>query len=76
MVALGYTVYSPITHSYPMARVGKLPDDWAYWESIDRWYIERCEEVHVITVDGWKESVGVQAEIQAAKTLGRLVRYV
>lgn len=71
----GQVVFSPITHSHPLAQHG-LPENWQFWERYDRAFLERCDEVVVLTLDGWEESVGVQAEILIARELGKPVRYV
>jgi hypothetical protein len=36
----------------------------------------RCDEVVVLMLDGWEESIGVQAEIRIARELGKPVRYL
>jgi hypothetical protein len=53
-----------------------LPTDWQFWEPFDRHQLERCDEVVVLTLDDWRESVGVQAEIRIAAEYGIPVRYV
>jgi nucleoside 2-deoxyribosyltransferase len=68
-------VFSPITHSHPLAQHG-LPGNWQFWERYDRAFLERCDEVVVLMLDGWGESVGVQAEIRIAWELGKPVRYL
>ena len=35
----GKFVYSPISHTHPIALAGNLPLDWAYWQSLDEFYI-------------------------------------
>jgi hypothetical protein len=52
-------VFSPIVHSHPLVRHG-LPTHWRFWEAFDRKHIERCDEVAVLTIDGWKTSMGVK----------------
>jgi hypothetical protein len=42
---------------------------------VDEDFIRRCEEVMVLMLDGWEDSVGVQAEIVLAHQLGKLVSY-
>ena len=71
----GLVVFSPIAHSHPLVEYG-LPTDWGFWQRFDRAYLERCDEVVVLMLDGWKESVGVQAEIRLARELGKPVRFV
>jgi nucleoside 2-deoxyribosyltransferase len=71
----GWVVFSPIAHSHPLAQHG-LPGNWQFWERYDRAFLERCDEVVVLMLDGWEESIGVQAEIRIARELGKPVRYL
>ncbi len=71
----GRTVYSPIVHSHSISKYG-LPLNWAYWQRHDRRFIEACTEVVVLRIDGWKESVGIQAEIAIAQELGKPVTFL
>ncbi len=71
----GRVVFSPIAHSHPLAQHG-LPGNWHFWERYDRAFLERCDEVMVLMLDGWQESVGVQAEIRIARELGKPVRFL
>jgi nucleoside 2-deoxyribosyltransferase len=75
LLLAGQPVFSPIAHSHWIAEHG-LPYAWSFWEPLDRWFLERCDEVVVLTLDGWNESVGVQAEIRIAAECGKPVRYV
>jgi len=61
----GEVVFSPIAHGHCIAQHG-LPTDWRFWERHDREQLMRCDEVVVLTMDGWRESEGVQAEIRIA----------
>ncbi len=71
----GEQVFSPIAHTHPIAEFG-LPKGWEYREEFDRWYIERCDEVIVLMIDGWKTSRGVCAEIILAKEFNKPIRYM
>ena len=53
-----------------------MPLDWAFWQRHDRRYLEACDEVVVLMLDGWRESVGVQAEIAIARELGKPVTFL
>lgn len=72
----GHQVYSPISHTHPIALAGDLPKGWDFWEAYDRTFIEWAEEVHILMADGWQESAGVKGEIKIAAELGKLVRYI
>ena len=67
-------MYSPIAHSHPIARFG-LPTDWSYWERVDRRFLKLCDEVVVLTLDGWRESVGVREEVRLTREMGKRVNY-
>jgi nucleoside 2-deoxyribosyltransferase len=71
----GKHVFSPIAHSHGVALFG-VPGDWEYWMSFDRWFIERCDEVRVLMLDGYRKSKGVQAEIEIAEELGKFTSWV
>lgn len=75
LMAGGFMVFSPISHTHPIAVVGDLPTGWDYWERYDRKILAICDEVIVFCQDGWQESVGVQAEIKIAEELGIPVLY-
>ncbi len=62
----GIHVFSPISHTHPIALHGGLPLGWDFWEQFDRWYIERCSGLYILMLDGWCDSVGVNAEIKLA----------
>jgi hypothetical protein len=71
----GHHVYSPVVSGHPLVRYG-LSAEWSFWEQLDRQHLERCDEVVVLMLDGWRESIGVQAELRHASVLGKPVRYV
>ncbi|MBS0210422.1 MAG: DUF1937 family protein [Planctomycetes bacterium] len=71
----GLVVFSPIVHSHPIAGLG-LPTNWEFWSQIDRAYLARCDVLAVLTLAGWQDSVGVQAEIAFARELGLPTVYV
>jgi nucleoside 2-deoxyribosyltransferase len=71
----GKTVFSPIAMTHNLCRHG-LRLDWEFWRQHDRRFLEICDEVVVLMLDGWRESVGVQAEIAIARELGKPVTYL
>ena len=72
----GYVVFSPITHSHPVARAYPLPCTWEFWQNQDFTFLSVCWKVFLLTLDGWQTSVGVTAEIAEAERLGIPVEYL
>jgi hypothetical protein len=75
MLRAGEVVFSPVVHSHPLVPYG-LPTGWEYWERFDRAVLTRCDAVTVLTLDGWEDSAGVQAEVAIAGELGLPIQYV
>lgn len=72
----GEFIFSPISHTHPIAMAGGLPTGWDFWEKYDRAILSACCEVRVLMLDGWRESRGVTAEIAIAIKLGLPVTYI
>lgn len=72
----GHLVFSPISHTHPIAEAGGLPLGWEFWEAFDRAYLAHSRLVMVLRVDGWAESKGVAAELRIAGELGLPVEYM
>jgi hypothetical protein len=76
LVASGELVVCPVAHSHVIAVHGRLPTEWEFWARFDLRLMAACDEVVVLTLQGWRESVGVQAEVRIADELGKPVRYL
>jgi hypothetical protein len=72
----GILVFSPISHSHSIAKIGDLPKDWQYWGDFCRATLSICDTMYVLMLDGWEESAGVKAEIGLAKELGLQIEYL
>lgn len=72
----GEIVFSPISHSHVIAVENDLPTSWEYWKEHCESFVSISKEVHVIAVDGWEESTGVQSEISLAKQLNIPIKYI
>jgi len=66
----GFPVFSPISHTHPIAQAGDLPGDWDYWEEYDRVVLSACSMMIVVAQPGWIESKGVTAEMDIAREMG------
>ena len=72
----GHTVFSPISMTHPIAESASLPGDWGFWAAQDLPFIEWCDRMMVLQLDGWKESAGVADETAIARVMGRIVEYI
>ena len=48
---------------------------YSFWMELSEAYIASCSELHVIMLDGWESSTGVNWEIQRAKQMGIPIKY-
>ena len=71
----GHVVFAPIVHGHPLVEHG-LPVEWPFWERFDREHLARSDELVVLMLEGWRESVGVAAEIEMAREMGKPTRYL
>lgn len=76
LMKTGKTVYSPIVHGHILATKYDLPADWEFWLKHDLDILCRCDELYVVTLDGWDESFGVSAEIEEALSMGMPVTFI
>lgn len=77
LIQQGHVVFSPISHSHNISPL--LPpqvDTWETWKMQDLPFLRVCSTLVVITAEGWRESVGVQAEIQEAYECGLEIEYL
>ena len=73
----GLHVFSPIAHSHPiMTNHANLQGGWEYWQVLDLAILDICKALYVLTIEGWRQSVGVTAEIARAKELGIPIMYI
>jgi len=75
MMEAGTVVFSPIAHTHGIALCGGLPMGWDYWERVDREFLAACNFMTVLMLDGWRESLGVAAEIRIAEESGKHITY-
>ena len=70
IMSQGFHVFSPISQCHPIALEGCLPVDWEYWREYDKKILSICDEICVLTVDGWKQSKGIKGEIKLSVEMG------
>ena len=76
LIKEGHHIFCPIAMSHPIQEFAGTCGSWEFWEEYDTAILLRCDELWVVTMPGWDESVGVQAEIKIAWDHGIKVRYI
>lgn len=72
----GLHIFSPISHTHPIALAGDLPIGFDFWQEYDKAILVTCAKLIVLRLDGWEESLGVRAEMQIAKDIGIPVEFM
>lgn len=62
-------VYSPIVHNIPLGDLG-VGHSWDHWQHFDLSMVSRCDRLIVTQFSGWDRSIGVKAEMEAARSWG------
>ena len=70
LMRCGYAVFSPVSHSHPVAQSVDLPRSWWFWQAQDLPFMRVCDALYILALEGWEQSIGVAAEIAHAKTVG------
>lgn len=76
LINQGVVLYSPIAHNHPIAKSGTLPASWEWWEHFDSIMISKCDELWVCMIEGFRTSIGIAAEIEICRRMGKPVRYL
>jgi len=70
-------VFSPITHSHTMAEMHDMPTSWEFWKDQDIPFLEWADEIKVVKAQGWRQSTGVNAEMEHMREeLNKSISYV
>lgn len=76
LISQGIQVFSPIAHSHPIAHYGDLKLDHAAWLRFDEPFMNVCAALLVAQMRGWRQSRGMDHEIQFFKAAGKPVFYL
>jgi len=69
LMKTGKIVYSPVVYGHTLASKYDLPTDNEFWLTQDLDLLCRCDELYVITLEGWDKSSGVADEINEAQKM-------
>lgn len=69
-------IFSPIAHCHPIALEVDLPTTAEYWRGYNCDTLRRSDALWILTLDGWRESKGLDIEKQMAEEMQKPIRYV
>ena len=72
----GRIIFAPISSWHSISKKYKLPTNFEYWKGLDEEFLKNCKKLLIICLAGWKESVGVTAEIEIANKYNIPIDYL
>lgn len=76
LMSQGHIVFSPISHSHHMAMENDMPTTFEFWKKQNHAFIDWCDGVYILELQGWKESKGVADEMEYAIKTGKPIYYI
>lgn len=58
--------FSPIVYAHQIAVLYNLPKGSDFWQEFNLRMLKQADTLIVLQLDGWKDSIGVRAELRAA----------
>jgi len=75
LIAKGYYTVSPLAKHW-LTQYTTMDTTWQYWKEYAQQLMSKCDELFVVTLDGWDTSTGVQEEIEMAKKFNIPISFV
>jgi hypothetical protein len=66
IAATDQPIYSPIVHWHKAAVRYQLRKDADFWWERNRHMLDLCSEVWLLTIEGWRQSIGLAQEVRYA----------
>ncbi len=76
LFAAGIVCFNPLAHSVPAVEFGGCSLTHSQWLAIDLEILRRCDEMLLLGLEGWRQSVGVKDELFEALALGKPVTLI
>lgn len=77
LIKLGRHIFSPVAHSHAIATMGCLdPLDSVLWMELDLKFIRACDELLILQLPGWDDSLGIKQEIKEFKSRNKPIKYL
>jgi len=72
----GVNAFSPIVYSHQFACMSdKLKGDWQTWKELDELMLSKCDGMVVLCIVGYRNSTGINTEVEFAYKTGVPVTY-
>lgn len=68
-------LYSPIMYFHPATVTYQLPPTFEFWTTVNEAALNASSELWVLTLEGWRESRGIQHELDVARILHLPITY-
>jgi Domain of unknown function (DUF1937) len=75
LMRAGLYIFSPISHTHPIAMEAGLPLGFDYWRGYDEAILSVCKALIILELPGYGQSVGVRAERDLAQDKGIPIFY-
>ena len=72
----GASPISPLIMGLSIAEVGFLPTDTETWANFSKTLLKGCDEIHILCLEDWELSTGVNYERLQAEKLGITIKYI
>jgi hypothetical protein len=72
----GKFILTPLAMHEVAIRHEDMPDDFTYWGNYCLDLLKRCDSMVVLQLPGWKESYGVQKEIEFCNNNNISIKYL
>ncbi len=77
LMKAGVVVFSPLSHSVPIAEyVGEVESDHDFWLGQDIPILQRCDELLILGLENWEQSLGVRKEMFEALALKKPITLI
>ena len=76
LVIDGNIAFSPITFGHILSEHKDIPTDFKFWESFCLTFLDRCNEMYILKIDGWDKSEGIKAEIDYCLKKSIPIKYI
>lgn len=70
-----YFFYSPVVYFRQIALECDLPHTREFWWGVNKYMLDKTDELWVLQMTGWDESDGVKQEIDYAVSIGLPIKY-